>query len=152
RQTGVSASGYTGSAVVPVAPSTSVAVAFWFQPDVTPGRCWPFQGSQGQVVIKLPASIWPAALTVQHMSKRDSPSGSMSSAPKDITVSGLDEEGEATLLGTFMYDLEREALQVFLLKNDLHKAFQYIQILVHSNWGNPEHTCIYRIQVHGKRA
>ncbi|NXG40406.1 SUN2 protein, partial [Dromaius novaehollandiae] len=129
---------------------------------VTPGQCWPFRGCQGQVVIKLPAQIQPTAVTVQDVSKTVSPSGSISSTPKDIAVSvspcraelagGLDEEGEATLLGTFMYDLEREALQVFLLKNELHKAFQYIQIFVQSNWGNPEYTCIYRVQVPGKIA
>ncbi|NXD18073.1 SUN1 protein, partial [Nothocercus nigrocapillus] len=93
-----------------------IAVAFCFQTELTPGQCWAFQGSQGRVVIKLPAAVWPTALTVQHISKADSPSGSVSSAPKDIAVSGLDDEGDATLLVTFVYDIERELLQLFPLK------------------------------------
>ncbi|NXA53104.1 SUN2 protein, partial [Nothocercus julius] len=91
-------------------------VVFWFQPDITPGRCWSFRGFWGQVVIKLPARIWPTAVTVHHVPKADSARGSTSSAPKDITVSGLDEQGEAALLGSFSYDIEGEARQLFALK------------------------------------
>ncbi|KFV82273.1 SUN domain-containing protein 2, partial [Struthio camelus australis] len=120
------------------------------QPDVSPGQCWPFQGSQGQVVIWLPARIQPTAITVQHIYKAVSPSGTVSSAPRDFTVSGVDEEGEEeTLLGTFTYDVGKEALQTFPLKEELSRAFQYIKLFVQSNWGNPEYTCIYRVQVHG---
>ncbi|NWJ12248.1 SUN3 protein, partial [Crypturellus undulatus] len=94
-----------------------LAVVFCLQPDVTPGQCWAFQGSQGHVVIRLPARIWPAALTLQHIYKAVSPSGMVSSAPRDFTVSGVEKEGEEeTLLGTFMYDVEREAIQTFPLK------------------------------------
>ncbi|NWI13628.1 SUN2 protein, partial [Crypturellus soui] len=91
-------------------------VVFWFQPDIIPGQCWSFRGFWGQVVIKLPARIWPTAVTVHHVSKADSPSGSISSTPKDISVSGLDDEGEATLLGTFSYDIDGDTHQVFPLK------------------------------------
>ncbi|XP_068784000.1 SUN domain-containing protein 5-like [Struthio camelus] len=134
-------------------PSPFTAVALCFQPDVSPGQCWPFQGSQGQVVIWLPARIQPTAITVQHIYKAVSPSGTVSSAPRDFTVSGVDEEGEEeTLLGTFTYDVGKEALQTFPLKEELSRAFQYIKLFVQSNWGNPEYTCIYRVQVHGKVA
>ncbi|XP_064358109.1 sperm-associated antigen 4 protein-like isoform X4 [Dromaius novaehollandiae] len=123
------------------------------QPDVTPGQCWPFQGSRGQVVIRMPAPIQPTAVTVQHIYKAVSPSGTVSSAPRHFTVSGVDEEAEEeTLLGTFMYDVEKEAMQTFPLKQELSRAFQYIKLFVRSNWGNTEFTCIYRVQVHGKVA
>ncbi|XP_064898041.1 sperm-associated antigen 4 protein-like [Columba livia] len=56
------------------------------QPDVSPGNCWPFQGRQGQVVIRLPARVHLSAVTVQHISKEASPSGSVISAPRDIAV------------------------------------------------------------------
>ncbi|NWI14943.1 SUN3 protein, partial [Crypturellus soui] len=92
-------------------------LVFYFQPDVTPGQCWAFRGSQGQVVIRLPAPIQPTAVTVQHIYKDVSPSGSVSSAPRDFTVSGVQEEGdEETLLGAFTYDVEKEAIQTFPLK------------------------------------
>ncbi|NWJ11442.1 SUN3 protein, partial [Crypturellus undulatus] len=126
-----------------------------------PGQCWAFQGSQGQVVIRLPAPIQPTAVTMQHIYKDVSPSGSVSSAPRDFTVSvtcflcftlkGVQEEGdEENLLGTFTYNVEKEAIQTFPLKHELSRAFQYIKLKVQSNWGNMEYTCIYRVQVHGK--
>ena len=61
--------------------------AFWFQPRIAPGDCWPFQGSQGHVVIRLPEQIWPTAFTVWHISEAVSPSGEVSSAPKEFAVS-----------------------------------------------------------------
>ncbi|KAM6188969.1 sperm-associated antigen 4 protein-like [Sarcoramphus papa] len=124
------------------------------QPDVSPENCWPLQGHEGQVVIRLPARVHLTAVTVQHISKEASPSGTVISAPRDIAVFGVDADGEEeTLLGTFMYDVAEEAIQTFPLKNaPLPRAFLYIKLLVKSNWGNPAYTCIYRVQVHGKMA
>uniref|UniRef100_A0A8B9G502 SUN domain-containing protein n=1 Tax=Amazona collaria TaxID=241587 RepID=A0A8B9G502_9PSIT len=56
------------------------------QPDVSPGNCWPLQGQQGQVVIRLPARVHLTAVSVQHISKEVSPSGTVISAPRDIAV------------------------------------------------------------------
>ncbi|KAJ7426660.1 hypothetical protein WISP_13985 [Willisornis vidua] len=56
------------------------------QPNVSPGRCWSFKGHQGQVVIRLPARVHLAAITVQHITKDVSPSGTVISAPRDIAV------------------------------------------------------------------
>ncbi|KAM7074653.1 sperm-associated antigen 4 protein-like, partial [Ciconia maguari] len=124
------------------------------QPDVSPGNSWPLQGRQGQVVIRLPARVHLTAVTVQHTSKDVSPFGTDFSAPRDIAVFGVDADGEEeALLGTFTYDVAKEAIQTFPLKNaPLRRAFSYIKLLVKSNWGNPAYTCIYRVQVHGKMA
>ncbi|XP_074971533.1 SUN domain-containing protein 5-like [Phalacrocorax aristotelis] len=124
------------------------------QADVSPGNCWPFQGHQGQVVIRLPARVHLTAVTVQHISKDVSPSGTVLSAPRDVVVFGVDADGEEeTLLGTFTYNVAKEAIQTFPLKNaPLPRAFPSIKLLVKSNWGNPAYTCIYRVQVHGKMA
>ncbi|KAM7074342.1 sperm-associated antigen 4 protein-like, partial [Ciconia maguari] len=124
------------------------------QPTVSPGNCWPLQGRQGQVVIRLPARVHLTAVTVQHTSKDVSPFGTDFSAPRDIAVFGVDADGEEeALLGTFTYDVAKEAIQTFPLKNaPLRRAFSYIKLLVKSNWGNPAYTCIYRVQVHGKMA
>ncbi|XP_064898500.1 sperm-associated antigen 4 protein-like isoform X2 [Columba livia] len=87
------------------------------QPDVSPGNCWPFQGRHGQVVIRLPARVHLSAVTVQHISKEASPSGSVISAPRDVAVFGLDADGEEeTLLGMFMYNVAKEPIQTFPLK------------------------------------
>ncbi|KYO35174.1 SUN domain-containing protein 3 isoform C [Alligator mississippiensis] len=119
------------------------------QPDVSPGSCWAFPGSQGQVVIKLPEKIQPTAVTIQHISKAISPSGEVTSAPKDFAVYGLDEKTEI-LLGKFMYDLEKEVIQTFQLQMELPASFIYIKFSMLSNWGHSDYTCIYRVRVHGK--
>ncbi|XP_070592968.1 SUN domain-containing protein 3-like [Erythrolamprus reginae] len=123
------------------------------QPDVYPGNCWAFSGSEGQVVIKLPEKVRLTAVTAQHISKEIAFSEGITSALKDFLVYGLnDETKEEILLGTFKYDTEKELIQTFQLKNEQEKAFQYVKIKVESNWGNPEYTCIYRIRVHGRMA
>ncbi|XP_069627562.1 SUN domain-containing protein 5-like [Haliaeetus albicilla] len=124
------------------------------QPGLSPGDCWPLQGRQGQVVIRLPARVHPTAVTMQHIYKDVSPSGTVTSAPRDVAVFGVDADGEEeTLLGTFTYNVAKEAIQTFPLKDaPLPRAFSYIKLLVKTNWGNPAYTCIYRVQVHGKMA
>ncbi|XP_054665684.1 sperm-associated antigen 4 protein-like [Grus americana] len=121
------------------------------QLDISPGYCWPFQGSWSQVVIRLPAQVRPTAITLQHPLKKSSALGDISSAPRDFTVLGVDEGGEEeTLLGTFSYDTEKEATQTFPLQKQLPRAFQLIRLVIQSNWGKSGYTCIYRVQVHGK--
>ncbi|KFU95471.1 Sperm-associated antigen 4 protein, partial [Chaetura pelagica] len=122
------------------------------QPDVTPGQCWPFRGHQGQVVIRLPARVHLTAITLQHISKETSPSGTVTSAPRDVAVFGVDADGEEeTLLGMFTYNVAKEPMQTFPLKDaPFPRPFSYIKLLVKSNWGNPDYTCVYRVQVHGK--
>ena len=66
---------------------TFIVPVLCFQPDSSPGYCWPFQGSQSEVLIRLPAKIRPTAITVQHTLKTDSPLRTISSAPRDFTVS-----------------------------------------------------------------
>ncbi|XP_060093154.1 SUN domain-containing protein 3-like [Heteronotia binoei] len=121
------------------------------EPAVSPGNCWAFEGSEGQVVIKLPEKIHPMAVTVQHISKAIAVNGNVMSAPKSFMISGLDDKtGEETVLGTFMYDINEDSIQTFQLKKQHSKNFLYIKFKIQSNWGNPVFTCIYRLRVHGK--
>lgn len=64
-----------------------IALVLCFQPESSPGYCWPFQGSQSEVLIRLPAKLRPTAITLQHTLKTDSPLRTISSAPRDFTVS-----------------------------------------------------------------
>ncbi|OPJ90553.1 sperm-associated antigen 4 protein-like [Patagioenas fasciata monilis] len=121
------------------------------QPDTSPGYCWPLQGSRSEVLIRLPTQIQPTAVVIQHTSKAAAPLETVSSAPRDITVYGLDKEGEEeTLLGRFTYTVKREPPQTFPLQNGIPKAFQFLKLVIQSNWGKPGYTCIYRVRVHGK--
>ncbi|KFO97459.1 Sperm-associated antigen 4 protein, partial [Calypte anna] len=120
------------------------------QEDVSIGNCWPFQGQQGQVVIRLPARVNLTA-TLQHTLDEASPSGMVISAPRDVSAYGLEENGkEEILLAKFTYDVAGTSIQTFPLKKaPFPTAFSVIKLAVMSNWENPAYTCIYRVRIHG---
>ncbi|XP_015705618.2 SUN domain-containing protein 2-like [Coturnix japonica] len=120
-----------------------------FQPDVSAGSCWAFQGSQGHAVIQLPENIWPTAFTMWHVSKAVSPSGDVSSAPRDFAILGVDEDEKETLLGSFVYDVDGEIAQTFHVQEKPLQSYKRIKMDVRSNWGNAEYTCVYRVEIHG---
>ncbi|NXM35423.1 SUN2 protein, partial [Oxyruncus cristatus] len=124
------------------------------QPDVNPGNCWAFRGSQGFAVIRLSSIIRPTAVTLEHIPKALSPQGTIPSAPKDFTVYGLKEEGEeeGLLLGQFTYNHDGDPIQTFYLEGGSMGTYQLVELRVLSNWGHPEYTCIYRFRVHGEPA
>ncbi|KAM7386872.1 hypothetical protein PAMA_009483 [Pampus argenteus] len=122
------------------------------QPDVYPGNCWAFKGSQGYLVIRLSLRILPTSFCVEHIPKALSPTGNITSAPRNFTVYGLDDEyqEEGKLLGQYIYQEDGESLQTFPVMEQNDKAFQIIEVRVLSNWGHPEYTCLYRFRVHGE--
>ncbi|XP_064806939.1 SUN domain-containing protein 1-like isoform X7 [Oncorhynchus masou masou] len=122
------------------------------QPDVHPGNCWAFQGSHGYLVIRLSMRIVPSAFSLEHIPKSLSPTGTISSAPRQFTVYGLDDEyqQEGKLLGSYTYQDDEDALQTYPVTEENDKAYQIIEVRVLSNWGHPEYTCLYRIRVHGQ--
>ncbi|XP_073671961.1 SUN domain-containing protein 1 isoform X4 [Paramisgurnus dabryanus] len=124
------------------------------QPDVHPGNCWAFKGSTGFLVIGLALKIVPTAFSLEHIPKSLSPTGNISSAPREFSVYGLEEEYEedGQLLGQFTYDDEGDALQTFSVTEEVKSSFQIIEMRVLSNWGHPEYTCMYRFRVHGELA
>ncbi|KAM4651128.1 SUN domain-containing protein 3 [Discoglossus pictus] len=120
------------------------------QPNIYPGNCWAFPGTQGHTLIQLSEKISPAAVTIQHVSQVISPAKDFSSAPKDFAVLGFENESAAqgTLLGQFRYNPSDELIKSFKLMNENRTKFQFIQLKVLSNWGNKDFTCIYRFRVH----
>ncbi|MGH0137626.1 UNVERIFIED_CONTAM: hypothetical protein FKN15_016034 [Acipenser sinensis] len=122
------------------------------QPDVHPGNCWAFKGSQGYLVIRLSLSVYPTSFSLEHIPKSLSPTGSINSAPKDFTVYGLEDEyqEEGKLLGRYIYNEDGDSLQTFPIQEENDKAYQIIEMRVLSNWGHPEYTCLYRFRVHGE--
>ncbi|XP_056309112.1 SUN domain-containing protein 1 isoform X5 [Danio aesculapii] len=122
------------------------------QPDMYPGNCWAFKGSQGYLVIRLSLSVIPSGFCLEHIPKSLSPSGNISSAPRRFSVYGLDDEyqEEGKLLGDYTYQEDGDSLQNFPVMEKNDKAFQIIEMRVLSNWGHPEYTCLYRFRVHGK--
>uniref|UniRef100_A0A3B5QEI5 Sad1 and UNC84 domain containing 1b n=1 Tax=Xiphophorus maculatus TaxID=8083 RepID=A0A3B5QEI5_XIPMA len=95
------------------------------QPDVYPGNCWAFKGSQGYLVIRLSLKIRPTSFCVEHIPKTLSPTGNIASAPRNFTVFGLDDEyqEEGTLLGHYTYEEDGDSLQIFPVKVTLKATF-----------------------------
>nr|XP_048292903.1 SUN domain-containing protein 1 isoform X4 [Myodes glareolus] len=124
------------------------------QPDIYPGNCWAFKGSQGYLVVRLSMRIYPTTFTLEHIPKTLSPTGNISSAPRDFAVYGLETEyqEEGQPLGRFTYDQEGDSLQMFHTLERPDQAFQIVELRVLSNWGHPEYTCLYRFRVHGEPA
>ncbi|CAH7266131.1 SUN domain-containing protein 1 isoform X4 [Phodopus roborovskii] len=124
------------------------------QPDIYPGNCWAFKGSQGYLVVRLSMRIYPTTFTMEHIPKTLSPTGNISSAPRDFAVYGLETEyqEEGQPLGRFTYDQEGDSLQMFHTLERPDQAFQIVELRVLSNWGHPEYTCLYRFRVHGEPA
>ncbi|GFQ74943.1 hypothetical protein TNCT_383711 [Trichonephila clavata] len=123
------------------------------QPDIQPGKCWAFKGSQGYLVIQLSYTIYPTGFTLEHIPVSLSPTGSIDSAPKEFSVWGLASENDfdGTLLGTYTYEMNGEPLQYFPVQNVATDPFYLVELKVHSNHGNLEYTCLYRFRVHGTR-
>ncbi|KAI5761135.1 SUN3 [Gulo gulo luscus] len=121
------------------------------QPDVHPGKCWAFPGSQGHALIKLAKKITPTAITMEHISEKVSPSGNIASAPKEFSVHGISKQcdGEEIFLGQFIYDKTGSTVQTFELQRDVSESLLCVKLKILSNWGHPKYTCLYRFRVHG---
>ena len=121
---------------------------------MVPGECWPFVGSNGRLVIKLSAMIIPTHFHYEHISKALSREGDIRSAPKHFQVFGLREERDSNgiLFGSFHYQDNGVPLQKFEVQIHHGRPVQYIELVILSNHGHPDYTCLYRFRVHGKRA
>ncbi|XP_017831206.3 SUN domain-containing protein 3 isoform X2 [Callithrix jacchus] len=121
------------------------------QPDVYPGKCWAFPGSQGHTLIKLARKIIPTAVTMEHISEKVSPSGNISSAPKEFSIYGITKkcEGEEIFLGQFIYNKTGTTIQTFELQHAVSEYLLCVKLNIFSNWGHPNYTCLYRFRVHG---
>ena len=56
------------------------------QPDMNPGNCWAFKGSEGYLVIQLSGLVKVTAFSMEHIPKTLSPSGSIDSAPREFSI------------------------------------------------------------------
>uniref|UniRef100_A0A4W4FA78 SUN domain-containing protein n=1 Tax=Electrophorus electricus TaxID=8005 RepID=A0A4W4FA78_ELEEL len=120
------------------------------QPEVYPGKCWAFRGSEGFLVISLSYPVRITHITLEHIPRNLSPTGHIDSAPKDFTVYGMTHEHEeGKLLGSFTYDQDGEPIQTYQVPESPSEVYHLVELRVLSNWGHPEYTCLYRFRVHG---
>ncbi|KAJ4978581.1 hypothetical protein NE237_009361 [Protea cynaroides] len=121
-----------------------------------PGQCFPLSGSSGWIEIRLRAAIMPEAITLEHVAKIVA--YDRSSAPKDCRVSAWLQKKhdsdpsvkpEMFLLTEFTYDLEKSNAQTIDVDSMSSGPINMVRLDFTSNHGNPSHTCIYRLRVHG---
>ncbi|KAI7961541.1 hypothetical protein MJO28_002030 [Puccinia striiformis f. sp. tritici] len=120
--------------------------------DLNLGVCWPFHGTTGQISIQLSRTIWVEGITIGHVSR--SLAYDIRTAPKQFELWGLDpsshEDDENLLLeGTYSIDGLENVQQFLAPKIDL-QPYSQVLFKIKSNHGNPDLTCLYRVQVHGK--
>ncbi|XP_041915048.1 SUN domain-containing protein 2-like [Alosa sapidissima] len=123
------------------------------QPEMYPGKCWAFKGSEGFLTIALSLPVRVTHVTLEHIPKSLSPTGRIDSAPQEFAVyglSGFDEQEEGKFLGRFTYNSDGEPIQTFELPDSVKDVYGALQLRVLSNWGNPKYSCIYRFRVHGQ--
>nr|KAF6423964.1 Sad1 and UNC84 domain containing 5 [Rousettus aegyptiacus] len=96
-----------------------------------------------------PDVILESNLTLQHIPKTISLSGSLDTAPKDFVIYGMEgSPREEVFLGAFQFQPEN-IIQTFQLQNQPIRNFGAVKVKISSNWGNPRFTCLYRVRVHG---
>lgn len=137
-----------------------------------PGDCWcaaPNEASNGkaQLGIQLGEPMLPTQLTIEHLPRFSAPADDIRSAPQNVEIW---VESEAPALMRFAFDGERcddgpegwqclgkvrydrngaNHVQTFLLDGEAQTPVNKVLLRVTSNWGS-DHTCLYRVRLHGK--
>ncbi|MEQ2285922.1 hypothetical protein AMECASPLE_036897, partial [Ameca splendens] len=97
-------------------PAVGPKIVIQGKSHLLPGQCWAFAGSQGHLSIALSHKVSISHVSMGHIPKMVSPTGSISSAPREFSVYGKKYlEDEESLLGTFLYDEDGDHLQTFKL-------------------------------------
>ncbi|ODQ64618.1 hypothetical protein NADFUDRAFT_42924 [Nadsonia fulvescens var. elongata DSM 6958] len=139
------------------------------------GECWPFNGKQGVLVLKLANNIHPTDIIVGNVRKQET--YIPTSAPRQISLwvqvkdKIISDQIRATIfqtgpeskqlpedfvmVGTFEYDIHSpEPRQLFSLDariRDIRPLTDQVAFVFDNNWGNNFYTCIYQLQLFGER-
>uniref|UniRef100_A0AAV2MLS8 Caspase-3 n=1 Tax=Knipowitschia caucasica TaxID=637954 RepID=A0AAV2MLS8_KNICA len=99
-----------------------------------PGQCWAFSGQTGRLSIALPLEIHITKVTVGHILKGQSLTGTIDSAPKSFSVYGLKDFGPTEVrLGTFVYDADGDSFQTFEILEQ-HKGYYSWRNTYNGSW------------------
>ncbi|KAF1964591.1 hypothetical protein BU23DRAFT_492064 [Bimuria novae-zelandiae CBS 107.79] len=137
-----------------------------------PGDCWcaaPDDANTGkaQLGIQLGEPIFPTQVTIEHLPRSAAPGEDTKSAPQNVEIW---VESKEPALVRFAYDGNRcedgpegwqclgkvrydrngaNHVQTFLLDGESQTPVEKVLLRVTSNWG-ADHTCFYRVRLHGK--
>ena len=125
------------------------------RPETHAGECWSMAGNHGTLGILLSEPIMIQSVTIEHPSKNILLQD-IDSAPKDIEIYGVGNYGiygqkeELISLGRVYYDINtNKPVQTFTVNSNPTESYRSVLFKIKSNWGNSDHTDIYRIRVHG---
>ncbi|KAJ3426655.1 sad1/unc-84-like protein-related [Anaeramoeba flamelloides] len=126
--------------------------------DISPTECWPMEGSQGKLTVKLKQPIYVKKIGIDHTPEHRTLN--FESAPRGFEIKALID-------GEFKKILSGKEYQKRPQDPQLQKKYQYsqtweidpnvktdtVQLNILSNWGNNDeqfpYTCIYRFRVYG---
>ncbi|KAI9626433.1 hypothetical protein H4Q26_017848 [Puccinia striiformis f. sp. tritici PST-130] len=139
--------GASSSTKISGSPPLTVLVS-----DLSVGACWPFHGTMGQIAIQLSRTIWVEGITLGHVPQ--SLAYDIQTAPKQFELWGMhgtgpEVDGNLLLEGSYSIDSSNN-LQEFSVPKTKLQLHSQVLLKIKSNHGNPDFTCIYRIQVHGE--
>lgn len=136
-----------------------------------PGQCWAFAGHSGQLGIQLPAPVQVTSFTIEHTWDKYF----ADSAPRNVVLWGLvPVDGNdpdlpirntssnplqphfgASYVGIQLSSVLFDAIggqprQTFSLRHAAtRRHFDHLVIQILGNWGHPDYTCLYRLEIHG---
>ncbi|CAD5232177.1 unnamed protein product [Bursaphelenchus xylophilus] len=115
--------------------------------EISSGLCWPFQGSHGEVTIKLFELANISQISYTHISLDETPLILSNTSPKLIEVYAGFRPESLQSIGSMEFD-PQQTQSVFILEKPIIARF--VRFSVVSNFGG-EFTCLYRLGVHGDR-
>jgi hypothetical protein len=142
-----------------------------------PGECWAFAGYSGQLGIQLLEPIQVTSFTIEHTWN----TSFTNSAPRNVVLWGLvstvdpsytnlspttgtDETLSRRVVPQFgvshvgihlasvIFDAIRgQPRQTFPLRHVTRQPFDHLVAQFLGNWGHPDYTCLYRLEIHGSK-
>jgi SUN domain-containing protein 1/2 len=120
-------------------------------PSLSPGQCWAMTGSRGKLTLEFMKPVSLDGIGIEHVSPEEVQS--ITSAVKDFQIWAYpSQEGQKKeLLGEFRFDpLVSSGRMAFDLDGlDESRKWKQIEVLVLTNWGHSEYTCLYKVKVFG---
>jgi hypothetical protein len=136
-----------------------------------PGQCWAFAGYSGQLGIQLLAPVQVMSFIIEHTWEKSF----AESAPRNVVLWGLiptDGLGSESpmrnisssplhpqfgtshvgiQLASVVFDaIQGQPRQTFLLhRTKTGQHFDRLVAQILGNWGHPDYTCLYRLEIHG---
>jgi len=136
-----------------------------------PGQCWAFAGYSGQLGIQLPVPVRVISFIIEHTWDKSF----AESAPRNVVLWGLvptdgidpdppmrntsssplqHQFGASHVgiqLASVVFDaIQGQPRQTFPLRHTAtRRHFDHLVAQILGNWGHPDYTCLYRLEIHG---